>query len=204
MDGFKFASVAGMVTMGTSVFVEYSLPTLVQVGQGQPQPAQVQPEFPARAQPGATDPLNPAAAPQPEGTTTVALFALRDAGMEQRLTELRAELERIERQMRESNARMMRQLAQVRLLDGDRKVDAVADVVQAMLEERVEMEGYLTRIRESLTGRGIPGSALGIGEPKDDEKEHGDEGLDLDDDDDDEGVDPIPPGLGGDSPLNPR
>jgi len=204
MDGYKLASVAGMVTMGASVFVEYSLPTLAQVGQPQTQPGQAQPERPGQPRPGTAQPgrgadaLIQGGAAQPETTPTLALFALRDPGTEQRLTELRTELERIEKQMRESNARLVRQLGQVRLLDGERKVDALVDVVQAMLEEHVEMEGYLTRVRESLTGRGTPGSAFGIGEPEVDDDDAGKE--EKPDDEEDEPETPAP----GSDPLKPR
>ena len=57
MDGCKLASVAGMFTMATSVFVEYSVPILAQMQPGS-QPGQTQPATPSRpAQPGGDRPV---------------------------------------------------------------------------------------------------------------------------------------------------
>ena len=191
MDGYKLASVAGMVTMAASVFVEYSVPCLVQVqsqpGQTQPghtQPGQPRPgETPTRPgqpgqgdRPGLTRPGQPGQAPGIRGINEPraeekSLFQLREESAQRTLEELGRKLARIEEQLKDSQQQLINQLNQARLLDGDQKVDALAEVVQGLAQQHMEINGYLTDLREAVTGKVSSGRIQGIPEPEDDVKD---------------------------------
>jgi hypothetical protein len=191
MDGYKLASVAGMITMAASVFVEHTAPCLVQVGQtGQPGAT-------GGARENAQSPTQPekklgGAIDQPVHTFTGPLFVLRDQSQEKKLTEFGQELARLEAKMKESNERLLKQLAQVRLLDGEKKVDALSDVVMMIVQDHVELENYLTRMREAVTGR-VSGAIHAIPElDARDEFEHKKDMEDGEDKDDDAPLPDIP------------
>jgi hypothetical protein len=190
MDGYKLASVAGILTMTASVCVQNSVTGLAQVGQtGQTGQREWQPATQPGERPGA------AALPGQEraGISTQPMFQLRERSDENKLKDLARELARIETELENSNQRLIRQLSQVRLLDGDRKVDELAQVVQGMLQDHVQLHNYLNDLREVVTGRVGTAAVLPAIEPKDDE-----------DEDDDGMVDPLPePEDEPDSPTYP-
>jgi hypothetical protein len=193
MDGYKLASVAGIFTMAASVCVQNSITTMAQVGQpGHTQPGQTQPGRDWER------PVQPGAAAQPKdrlGISTQSMFQLRDQSDENKLKDIARELARIETELENSNQRLVRQLGQVRLLDGDRKVDALAEVVQGMLQDHMQLHTYLNDLREAVTGRvGSAASVLPTIEPDDDKDDMDDDKKDPLEEPDDEPDSPtLPP-----------
>jgi hypothetical protein len=168
MDGYKLASVAGMITMATSVFVEYSVPMLAQVQPGsQPgatQPSHTQPHTqPGQPQPGAEKPTIRGIIEDREDAQPI--FELRDESSEQKLQEIGRQLVRMEEQMKQSSQQLVNQINSARSLSGEQKVDALADVVQTMAQQHVHLGEYLAQMRETITGKVSPGRVQGIPEP---------------------------------------
>jgi hypothetical protein len=80
------------------------------------------------------------------------LFALENPGSETRLNEVGQKLERAETQLNEANERLLTQLGQARQLTGDRRADAMSEVMQEMLQQQVAMQKYLKDLRMAVTG----------------------------------------------------
>lgn len=164
MSGYKLASVAGMAAAAVTTVMQYV----------QDQPGSTQPGTTTKStqpgsgyQPGTT--TRPGTTTTQPGTTTTQpgtpgrdttgmrggqdrLFMLQNPDSEQRLNDLAQRLQRMESQMQESSQRIQRQLSQARTLQGDRKTDALADVVQAMVQDHTMMDQYLMDMRMALTG----------------------------------------------------
>jgi hypothetical protein len=167
MEACKLASVAGMVTMAASVFVEWTVPTLVQVGQ-------------PTAQPGA--------APGHEGmwTDKDPVFQLREGVERAKLERLGAELAELERDMGATNERLMNKLIEARLLETDKKLDAMSEVLSGVLEQHAHMRDHLSKLRETVTGK-VSNRLLSTPEPEEKIEEPK---KDLEDGEDEDDVKP--------------
>jgi predicted nucleic acid-binding Zn-ribbon protein len=80
------------------------------------------------------------------------LFALQGQDMEAQLTQIATQLGRFEGQLGDSNQRLLTQLGQARQLTGERRVEALAQVMQGMLQEQQTLMQYLMDLRGSITG----------------------------------------------------
>lgn len=215
MDGYKLASVAGMVTMAASVFVEYSMPCLVQV---QTQPGQTQPGQPGTrpnqpgspSQPGITRPGQPTTTqPGIRGTMELrdedkSLFELREESAQRTLEELGRKLARVEEQLKESQQQLVNQLNQARLLNGEQKVDALAEVVQGLATQHMQINDYLSDLRTAITGKVSTGRIQGIPEPGEELEDDLDDEIDKIERDLKDPTDPNKPKDPGHQPGPPR
>jgi hypothetical protein len=165
MDGCKLASVAGMITMATSVFVEYSVPILAQVQPGS-QPGQRQPDRPAM-----TPPVRGMNEQREDGKS---FFALREESAQAKLDDLARQLAQMEERMKETSQQLVNQINSARLLSGEQKVNALTEVVQGLAQQHVQMNEHLTQMREAITGK-VSGRIQGIPEPR----ENPDDMIDL-------------------------
>lgn len=80
------------------------------------------------------------------------LFRLQDDQAIGQLNEFGQRLVRFETRMRENNEQMLRRLGQARQLQGDRRFDAMAVLLQDMLQEQALLNQYLADLRMSITG----------------------------------------------------
>jgi hypothetical protein len=124
-------------------------------------------------QPGVQPGMQPGVQPGGDGQIdTVAnalrprLFALDNSTLNNQLVLTGQRLANFEAQLQQLHQQLLQQLGQARQLNGERKVDALAQVVQGMLQEQRTLLQYLAELRVSLTGelddRGLDGTGDGI------------------------------------------
>ncbi|MEX2219744.1 MAG: hypothetical protein WD749_13405 [Phycisphaerales bacterium] len=80
-------------------------------------------------------------------------FSLQNEQMRGQFTQASQQLARLEQQLVENNQRLLRQLGQARLLSGERKADALAEVMQGVLQAETAQMQYLRALREAITGQ---------------------------------------------------
>lgn len=114
-------------------------------------PGQTQPgQSPTTPQPGQRPGMT-----QPGGQNTVAderLFALEGAAAERQIQQLGQKLSQMEQQMMRNHQQLSQQLTQAQQLQGDQKVNAIAGVLEDIVNEHEQLHTYLVEIRTSLTG----------------------------------------------------
>lgn len=91
------------------------------------------------------------------GTTTnnlaaQRLFALSNPAAEAQLTQAGQKLVRIEQQFTTANQQLLKQLGQARQLTGDRRSEAMGEIMQSMLLQQQQLQQYLVDLRTSVTG----------------------------------------------------
>lgn len=80
------------------------------------------------------------------------LFRADSADAERRMAETALAMGRLEQTLAERNAVLLRRLGEARQLSGERKIDALADVMQDVLLEQEQWLDYIRQVRVSLTG----------------------------------------------------
>jgi hypothetical protein len=166
VEAHKLASIAGTVTMVVFGALHYAEP-LVMVQQTTPQPAPGRSELPpARSevpvtnQPPAPTTLPPTTTTQPTNIatgpftplTTERLFMLQNPTTEARMGDFTAQITRMETQLNDTNLRLLRQLGQARQLQGDRRSEAFAEVLQGILQNNAATMQYVMQLRNAMTG----------------------------------------------------
>jgi hypothetical protein len=80
------------------------------------------------------------------------LFRLTDDTNLGQLNDFGMRMQRFETQMQQSNERLLKQLGQARQLSGPRREDALAEVLQGILQDQQMMQQMLLDMRMSITG----------------------------------------------------
>jgi len=111
-------------------------------------PGQVVPGAPGPVVPG-TGIINPGTG---FGTENGPFFAFQNPTMQTQFNELAGQLSRLEQQLAENNQRLLRQLGQARQLTGERKADALGEVLQGDLQQQGMLLQYLVDLRATVTG----------------------------------------------------
>jgi TolA-binding protein len=130
------------------------------------QQEQTQPGQRPTTPPGQTRPTTPRLG----GGSDERLFALEGAGAERKVEQLATRLSAIERQMEQTNQQLSQKVNQFNTLQGEQKVDAIAQCVQQIVNEHEQLHTYLVEIRTALTGEAgsegvIPGREVRPGQP---------------------------------------
>jgi hypothetical protein len=173
MGSFRLVNVAGTMTvvmfgaaycLKPQAMAQQASQPLSQPGRSQAprpvvpgQPSQVPSPTPGQTttqpgQPGATGPALPAA----PGTAQPAnrrFFAFASPEMEPQFNQAATQLARTESQLTESNQRLLKQLGQARSLQGDRRSEAFAEVMQGTLQQNAMLLQQMQELRTLLTGQ---------------------------------------------------
>lgn len=96
-----------------------------------------------------TRPMTP---PRMGGGNDERLFALEGAGAERQVQQLATRLSSIEKQMQQTNQQLSQKVNQFNTMQGEQKVDAIAQAVQQIVNEHEQLHTYLVEIRTALTG----------------------------------------------------
>jgi hypothetical protein len=80
------------------------------------------------------------------------LFMPLNAATEGQLNDFGLQMARIETQLNDTNLRLLRQLGQARQLQGERRNEAFAEILQGILQNHAATMQYVMQLRNAMTG----------------------------------------------------